>query len=167
MRKRRFLISLFSAVLMVVFISSPIFAAENEDASMIPTTGEPSIDPNYGEGTIEDSSFQLMANQYLSGGKGTISRSGTTVTVTANTTARTSVDVIGVRITLQKWDAQKKAWINLSNLGEYKSHGSTVVSGQQKVTVAKGRYRTSCFHWVQKGSKVESAYSISTFIEVK
>ncbi|WP_212973814.1 DUF6147 family protein [Bacillus sp. J14TS2] len=166
MRKSRFLISLFSAVLMLVFMSSPTFAAENEDASMIPTTGEPSTNPNYGEGSIENSSIRLLANQYLAGGKSTISGSGTTVTVSANTTARTSVDVIGVRITLQKWDAQKGAWVNLSNLGEYKSKG-TIVSGQQKVTVAKGRYRASCFHWVQKGSKVESATSISTYIEVK
>ncbi|GIN72058.1 hypothetical protein J14TS2_25330 [Bacillus sp. J14TS2] len=133
---------------------------------MIPTTGEPSTNPNYGEGSIENSSIRLLANQYLAGGKSTISGSGTTVTVSANTTARTSVDVIGVRITLQKWDAQKGAWVNLSNLGEYKSKG-TIVSGQQKVTVAKGRYRASCFHWVQKGSKVESATSISTYIEVK
>ncbi|MCJ7840061.1 DUF6147 family protein [Lederbergia sp. NSJ-179] len=167
MRKSRFIVLLFSAVLMVFLMSSPTLAAENDHASMIPTTGEASIDPNYGEGTIENSSFRLLANQYLANGKGIISRSGTTVTASANTTARTSVDVIGVRITLQKWDTQKGAWINLSNLGEYKSYGSSIVSGQQKVTVAKGRYRISCFHWVQKGSKVESASSISTYIEVK
>lgn len=167
MRKSRFLVSMFFAILMLVFMSSPTFAAENEDASMIPTTGEPSTNPNYGEGSIENSSIRLLANQYLAGGKSTISRSGTTITVTANTTARTSVDVIGVRITLQKWDAQKGAWVNLSNLGEYKSKGTTIVSGQQKVTVAKGRYRTSSFHWIQKGSKTESATSISTYIEVK
>ncbi|MBO0994118.1 DUF6147 family protein [Bacillus sp. SD088] len=167
MRKSKFLVSLLSAVLMVVFMSSPTFAAENEDTSMIPTTGEPSSDPNYGEGSIENSSIQLFANQYLSSGKSTISRSGATVTVGGNTIARTSVDVIGVRLTLQKWDAQKGAWINLSNLGEYKSNGSTVAAGSQKLTVAKGRYRTSSFHWVQKGSKTESATSVSTYIEVK
>src|SRR5690606_35967435 len=151
--------SLLSAVLMLVFMSSPTFAAESEDASMIPTTGEPSIDPNYGEGTIKTPGIQLFANQYLAGGKSTISRSGSTVTVSGNTTARTSVDVIGVRITLQKWDAKKGTWIHLSNLGEYKSYGSTFVAGSQKVTVSKGRYRTSNFHWIQKGGKLENASS--------
>lgn len=129
-----------------------------------PTEGEASKNPKRGEGSIET---RIQATQLLMGGKSFISASGTTITVSGNTTAYSSVDTIAVNLYLQRWDSTKGQWVDVVYMGEFKDYNTSVVSGGKDVLVVAGYYyRTRALHWINEGGTVEQGNSTSTYIYV-
>lgn len=176
MKKFRSLIVLVASILMISLIF-PVtsLAAENTDP-LKPTIGEPSPDLINGKGSFESSGSLIsltsmqpfMANQYLRSGFSYIGGSGNTVRVSGDTNAYFTVNSMGVRLYLQRWDAPSGRWIEELKVGDITKNNTSFVTGGASVTVPRGYYyRTRAQHWVNKGTIVEQASSYTPYIYVK
>jgi hypothetical protein len=154
----------FLVVLLTALLLFPEdgFAGSNE-----PTEGIPANDPSFGSSS-QTNEMQIQSTLYLKSPKVSISKqSGDSVSLSGVTEAYTSVNTIGVKLFLQRWDASSGRWGDVTYLGDFYDNYSTYVSGDGVVgNLTRGYYRTRGVHYVYEGSIKEEENSASTYIYI-
>ncbi|PAK53846.1 hypothetical protein [Paenibacillus sp. 7541] len=112
---------------------------------------------NLAPNTVFDPKFD-----YLEKGQGYLTNQGKQrVNIWGESYGTVRVDEIGVQLTLQRWTGS--AWIDVY-LGpnSKEQNAAYVYSSISNISVLSGYYyRTKSYHWIKKGSTVESGYRYS------
>lgn len=144
--------------------------AQGAEQSERPTEGTESPYVYFGEGNIK---YQLeigtkSQNNYLKNGFTFIqSNGGNTVHVSGSTTSFETVDIIGINLYLQRWNATASQWEDVVAVGESINQNASNVNSGFDVTIAKGYYyRTRALHWIEKGGIVEQNNSVTSHIYI-
>lgn len=107
----------------------------------------------------------IEAMQYLAGGScGITNNLNGTITLTGDTYAYSSVDIVGLTLYLQRWNGT--SWINVYS-STFENFNSTQVSGTKLLSVTTGySYRAYAKHYIKDGALTETGYSASTSVQL-
>ncbi|MFJ7934022.1 DUF6147 family protein [Sporosarcina sp. NPDC096371] len=134
-------------------------AAENELS--LPT--EP---PIISKDDFADEDLNPFATQYVKNGYSSIELlTNTTLKVSGNTSAYTSVDTIRVTLYLQQWNPSKKQWVDVLTVGPATNYRSNSISYSKQVNVISGySYRIRAHHDIIHNGITERLTSVSNQI---
>src|SRR5690625_196879 len=139
MRKISKIVVAFGIIMLIsILFDMKVSSAATEEQFLAPPPEDTLSDDL--NGVIEINPVNILANSYLLNGKGFISATGNTVTVSGNTRAYSTVNTITVNLYLQRWDATIGIWITVLNIGGYTNSKSSFVTGAKKANVASGYY---------------------------
>jgi len=154
-------------LLLALFIGTLLLTGFIFAKDLAPTKGKASVNPKYGEGSINEE-VTIQSTQYLQEGTNYIQLvSEDTVEVGGKTVAYSPVDEISVDLFLQIWDSSNGKWVDIVHVGEFTLNNSSIVEGSKNVIVVKGYYyRTHSKHTAISDGITEQKTAFSDYIYV-